>query len=69
MTNDDSDEFDVDEKAREIAEESVEMGDRGAQSPTEGQKCERCDRDAVAGPGDKWLCEEHQREFFRERHG
>ena len=69
MTNDDLDNFDVDEKAREIAEESVEMGDRGAESPPEGQKCERCDRDAVAGPGDKWLCEEHQREFYRERHG
>ncbi|MFA9517304.1 hypothetical protein ACERIT_08820 [Halopenitus sp. H-Gu1] len=64
------DDEDVGEEARKIIEESAEMGDRGAESPPEGQKCERCDRDAVAGPPlDGWLCREHQKEFFEERHG
>jgi hypothetical protein len=63
------DDIDVDEEARKIIEESAEMGDRGAQPPPEGQKCARCDRDAVRGPGEEWLCEDHQKEFFRERHG
>ncbi|WP_226042448.1 hypothetical protein [Natrinema sp. DC36] len=66
----DDGDFDVDEEARKIIEESAEMGDRGAKSPPEGQTCERegCDRDAVAGPGEEWLCAEHQKEFFSERH-
>lgn len=62
------DDIDVDEEARKIIEESVKMGDKGAKSPPEEQKCARCDRNAVAGPGDEWLCERHQREFFEERH-
>lgn len=67
MTHDE----DIDELAAEIVKESAEMGDTMADPPPEGQKCERegCDRDAVSGPGDEWLCEEHQREYFRERHG
>ncbi|MDT3434258.1 hypothetical protein [Haloarcula sp. 1CSR25-25] len=63
------DDLDVDEEAREIIKQSVEMGDPGAKSPPEGQTCARCEKDAVPGPGDEWLCEEHQREFFEERHG
>lgn len=55
--------------ATEIVEESVEMGDQGSESPPKGQTCARCDRDAVPGPGKEWLCEEHQKEHFRERHG
>lgn len=64
------DDFVVDEEAREIIEESVKMGDTSAESPPEGQTCERegCDRDAVRGPDDAWLCETHQKEFFSERH-
>jgi hypothetical protein len=63
------DDIDVDEEARKIIEESAEMGDNMADSPPEEQECERCDRDAVPGPGDEWLCAEHQKEFFEERHG
>lgn len=65
------DDIDVDEEARKIVEESAEMGDNMADPPPEGQICERdgCDENAVAGPGDEWLCEKHQREFFEERHG
>jgi len=50
---------------------SVEMGDRGARRPPEGQKCERegYDEDAVCGIGNEWLCEEHQEELFAEWHG
>jgi len=58
-----------DEVAQEIIEESLELGDEGTEPPPEGQSCARCDRDAVAGPGDEWLCEKHQKEFFSERHG
>ncbi|WP_439028091.1 hypothetical protein [Haloarchaeobius sp. DT45] len=58
-----------DENIEKIREESLEMGDRGALAPPEGQKCARCDRDAVRGPGKEWFCDEHQREFFAERHG
>lgn len=62
--------FDVDEEARKIVEESLKMGDKGADPPPEAQKCERCDRDAVSGPPlDGWLCRKHQKEFFSERHG
>lgn len=64
-----SGEEETEELADEIVEESRKMGDRGARTPPEGKKCERCDRDAVPGPGNKWLCREHQKEFFRERHG
>jgi hypothetical protein len=63
------DDLNVDKEAQKIIEESVEMGDNMAESPPQGQKCAQCDRDAVAGPGDEWLCETHQREFFEERHG
>lgn len=68
--NTDENDDDVEEVAARIVEESLEMGDRGTESPPEGQKCERegCDRDAVRGPGDEWLCETHQKEFFSERH-
>lgn len=61
----------VDDEAEEIVEESIEMGDAGAASPPDGQRCQRddCYRDAVPGPGDEWLCKKHQLEFFRERHG
>ncbi|ELZ81788.1 hypothetical protein C453_17269 [Haloferax elongans ATCC BAA-1513] len=59
---------DTEEVAANIIEESAEMGDRGAESPPEGQTCARCERDAVPGPGDEWFCEEHQREYFEERH-
>lgn len=65
MTNDE----DTEEVAAEIAEESVKMGERGAEVPPEGQKCSRCDRDAVTGPRDKWLCQKHQKEYFGGRHG
>lgn len=66
----DKDERDLDEEVGKIIEESIEMGDRGAPSPPEGQTCERecCDKDAVRGPGDEWLCRGHQRDFFTERH-
>ncbi|MFC7230535.1 hypothetical protein ACFQMM_02545 [Saliphagus sp. GCM10025308] len=69
--NAEDDDFDVNEEARKIIEESREMGDSMADSPPEGQTCERegCDRDAVRGPGKEWLCEKHQKEFFRQRHG
>lgn len=65
------DEREIGEEARAIVEESIQMGDKGAKSPPEGQTCERegCDREAVRGPGEEWLCEKHQREFFSERHG
>lgn len=57
------------EAAQEIINESLEMGDSGTEPPPEGQLCAHCDRDAVAGPGDEWLCQKHQQEFFREWHG
>lgn len=64
------DDEDVEEEARKIIEESAEMGDNMADPPPEGQKCERCDRDAVSGPPlDGWLCRKHQQGFFKERHG
>lgn len=63
------DDLDVDEEAQKIIEESAEMGDHMADPPPEGQTCSRCDRDAVRGPGEEWLCEKHQKEFFEERHG
>lgn len=68
---DDKDERDLDEEVEKIIEESIEMGDRGAPSPPEGQLCERegCDEDAVRGLGDEWLCKEHQGEFFAAWHG
>ena len=49
---------DLGEEVEKIIQESIEMGDRGAPSPPEGQTCERdeCDEDAVRGPGDEWLC-------------
>ncbi|MCT9096975.1 hypothetical protein [Haloarchaeobius sp. HME9146] len=59
----------TEEAAADIIEEAAEMGDRGAKSPPEGQMCARCEGDAVPWPGDEWLCEEHQREYFEERHG
>lgn len=62
---------DVDEEAEKIIKESIKMGDRGAPSPPEGQTCERdgCNEDAVRGPGDEWLCREHQDELFSAWHG
>lgn len=66
---DPTEEFDVEEKAKELIEKAAEMGDRGAPFPPEGQTCARCDRDAVPGPGEEWLCRKHQKEFFREQHG
>jgi hypothetical protein len=65
MTDDEN----TEEVTSEIIEESAEMGDRGAKSSPEGQTCARCGRDAVSGPGDEWLCEKHQKKYFRERHG
>lgn len=62
---------DLDEEVEKIIQESIEMGDRGAPSPPEGQTCERdgCDEDAVRGPGDEWLCRDHQDELFSAWHG
>jgi hypothetical protein len=64
-------ERDVDVEVEKIIEESIEMGDRGAPSPPEGQTCERdgCDEDVVRGLGDEWLCREHQDELFAAWHG
>lgn len=59
----------VDEQARKIAEESIEMGDRGPVEPVDGE-CVRCGDDATwQDPinGDLY-CEEHATEYFRERH-
>lgn len=71
MTGDEdpTEEIDVDEKTKKLMEKAAEMGDRGTAIPPEGQICARCDRRAVVGPGEDWLCRMHQKEYFRERHG
>lgn len=50
---------------------SIEIDERSAPSLPEGKTCERetCDSDAIRGPGDGWLCREHQREFTADWHG
>ncbi|WP_436931484.1 hypothetical protein [Halosimplex halobium] len=73
-TDDKGEEIDekwVEDQAWRILQEEARMGDTGAETPPPEQKCERddCGEDAVMGPGDMWLCREHQKEHFRERHG
>ncbi|WP_435317647.1 hypothetical protein [Haloarchaeobius sp. TZWSO28] len=67
----DNDDDDINREARKIVEETRSMGGSFEAAPPKGQKCERegCDRDAVRGPGDKWLCKKHQQKFFKKRHG
>lgn len=59
----------VEEEARKIVEESLEMGDRGPVESVDGE-CSRCDRDATwRDPVSKEaFCEEHATEYFEERH-
>lgn len=66
----DSDDRDVDAEAREIVEESLDLGDRGPVESVDGE-CSRCDRDATwQDPASEELfCEKHATEFFEERHG
>lgn len=70
MSDKPDDEFDIEKEAKEIVRESLEMGDKGPITSVEGE-CERCGDDAVRRDPvtDELLCEEHSKEFFRERHG
>lgn len=64
------DDLDVDEEAKEIVRESLEMGDRGPVSSVDGD-CARCGGDATWRDPEtgELLCEEHAKERFTERHG
>lgn len=65
MSNDE-----IEEEARKILRESLEMSDRGPVMDID-EGCVRCGDDAIwydPVSGDCY-CEEHAREFFRERHG
>lgn len=69
MDDPDTDERDIDEEAREIVEESLELGDHGPVESVDGE-CSRCNRDATWQDyveGDLY-CEEHATEHFEERH-
>ncbi len=60
----------VETEAAKIVRESLEMDDKGPVETVDGE-CSRCDRDATwQDPVHGHLfCEEHAKEFFRERHG
>ncbi len=61
---------DADAEAKKIAEESLEMGDRGPVESVEGE-CVRCGDDAAWQDPitEELFCEEHAKEHFTERHG
>ncbi|MDT3434252.1 hypothetical protein [Haloarcula sp. 1CSR25-25] len=63
------DALNVDEEAKEIIRESLEMGDRGPISSVNGE-CARCDDDATWQDPEtgELLCEKHAKERFTERH-
>lgn len=60
----------IEKQAKEIVEDSLEMGDKGPITSIDGD-CDRCGDDAVRRDPvtDELLCRAHAKEHFRERHG
>jgi len=61
---------DVEEEARKVIEESLEMGDYCPVMGVE-EDCAICGEPAIRREPetDEWLCDKHSKDRFRERHG